>query len=222
MIKARFGSDFDQIVRRVFPFVSGIRIHPDVLTVVGAVVALAAGYAFSRNELFVAGLLLILSGFFDLVDGVVARQQGISSTAGAFFDSSLDRLSDLLIFGGIIVGATARAEVPLALLTLWALTGSVMTSYTRASAEKRLNKLAVGFVERGERFGILILGALTGWIQLALFLVAIGSTITAIQRILEGRRLLRILEETGVDPTADDSDATEESKTRESAEEISK
>ncbi|MCP4004042.1 MAG: CDP-alcohol phosphatidyltransferase family protein [bacterium] len=222
MIKSRMGADLDQTVRRIFPFVARLRIHPDVLTLVGAFVSGIAAVALAANHLFAGGLLLMVAGFFDLVDGVVARQQGLSSTAGAFFDSSIDRLSDLLVFGGLIAGAAGRGDVAGAVLGLWALSGSIMTSYTRASAEKRLNKLAVGFVERGERFGILILGALTGWIQLALFLVAIGSTITAIQRILEGRRLLRILEETGVDPTADDSDTTEESKTRESTEEISK
>ena len=201
MIKARLGEDFDAVVHRLFPFVRAIRVAPDALTLTGAGVSLLAAWAFSLDRSFVAGLLLMFAGFFDLIDGVVARQQGVSSAAGAFFDSSIDRLSDLLIFGGIAV-ARAHAADPLgAALVLWAITASVMTSYTRASAERKLHSLRVGFMERGERFGVLILGALTGFVMSAVVVVAAGATWTAVQRILEGRRLLRAFEETGVDPT---------------------
>jgi len=201
VIKARLGEDFDAVVYRLFPFVRAIRVAPDALTLAGAGVSLLAAWAFSLDRSFVAGLLLMLAGFFDLIDGVVARQQGVSSAAGAFFDSSIDRLSDLLIFGGIAV-ARAHAADPLgAALVLWAITASVMTSYTRASAERKLHSLRVGFMERGERFGVLILGALTGFVMSAVVIVAAGATWTAVQRILEGRRLLRAFEETGVDPT---------------------
>jgi len=82
----------------------------------------------------------------------------------------------------------------------------VMTSYTRASAEKRLHSLRVGFMERGERFGVLILGALTTFVMTSVVIVAAGATWTAVQRILEGRRLLRELEATGVDPTRAEDD----------------
>ena len=88
---------------------------------------------------------------------------------------------------------------------MWALTASVMTSYTRASAEKRLHTLKVGFVERGERFGVLILGALTGFVMTAVVLIAIGATITSVQRLLAGRRLLHELDATGVDPTREEA-----------------
>ena len=205
MIKERFGEDLDAFVYRLFPFVRGIQVSPDALTLAGAGVSLLAGFALSRDHSFLAGLLLMLAGFFDLIDGVVARQQGVSSAAGAFFDSSIDRLSDLVIFGGIAV-ARARGADPFGVgLVIWAITASVMTSYTRASAERRLHSLKVGFMERGERFGVLIVGALTGFVMTAVVIIAAGATWTAVQRVLQGRRLLRAFEETGVDPTRPES-----------------
>lgn len=201
MIKERLGENLDQVVHRLFPFVRALRVSPDALTLTGAGVSLLAGIALAEGHSFGAGLLLMVAGFFDLIDGVVARQQGISSAAGAFFDSSIDRLSDLVIFGGIAVGCARTADPTGAALVLWAITASVMTSYTRAAAEKRLHTLKVGFMERGERFGVLILGALTGFVMTAVVVIALGATWTAVQRVLEGRRLLRVLETTGVDPT---------------------
>ena len=201
MIKERLGEDLDQVVYRLFPFVRALQVSPDALTLAGAGVSLLAGWALAEQRPFAAGLLLMVAGFFDLIDGVVARQQGISSSAGAFFDSSIDRLSDLVIFGGIAVGCARAADPTGTVLVLWAITASVMTSYTRAAAERRLHTLKVGFMERGERFGVLILGALTGFVMTAVVAIALGASWTAIQRILEGRRLLRVLETTGVDPT---------------------
>ena len=206
MIKARLGQDLDAVVYRIFPFVRELTVSPDVLTLAGAGVSFLAAWAFALDKSFLAGLLLMVAGFCDLVDGVVARQQGVSSAAGAFFDSSFDRLSDLWIFGGIALGRTRAGDVAGVALALWAITASVMTSYTRASAEKRLHSLRVGFMERGERFGVLILGALTTFVMTSVVIVAAGATWTAVQRILEGRRLLRELEATGVDPTRAEDD----------------
>jgi phosphatidylglycerophosphate synthase len=205
VIKERLGADLDAVVYRLFPFVRTWRFHPDTLTLTGAVVSLFAAIAFAQEHRFFAGLLLMVAGFFDLVDGVVARQQGLSSSAGAFFDSSIDRLSDLLIFGGIAVARARDADSAGVALVMWAITASVMTSYTRAAAEKRLHALKVGMMERGERFGVLIVGALTGFVMTAVVLIAAGATITAMQRVLAGRRLLRELDSTGVDPTREEA-----------------
>jgi phosphatidylglycerophosphate synthase len=202
VIKERFApADLDAFVSRLFPFVRGLRVAPDTLTLAGAGVSVLAAWAFADEHAFLAGLLLMGAGFCDLVDGVVARQQGVSSSAGAFFDSSIDRLSDLVIFSGIVLARVHASDVAGAALVLWAITASVMTSYTRASAERRLHSLSVGFMERAERFLVLIVGALTTFVLTAVFVIAVFATYTAVQRVLEGRRLLRALEETGVDPT---------------------
>ena len=193
MIKAAFGQNFDQVVRRVFPFVDRIRTRPDRLTLLGVAVSAGAAVAFANHWTLGAGLLLMLAGFFDLIDGVVARQQGVASAAGGFLDSTMDRVSDLLVLGGIAVAmaSTPGREVWGTALVCWAMTGSVMTSYTRAKAEAQLGEsLAVGLIERGERTVALILGALSGFLLLALWFVAIGSTVTTVQRIIVARRRL--------------------------------
>ena len=203
MIKAAFGQDFDQVVRRVFPFVARIRVRPDVLTLIGVGVSGLAALAFAAHQNLAAGLILIAAGFFDLIDGVVARIQGVSTRAGAFLDSSMDRVADLLVFAGIAVAMASQpggADVGGLVLVMAALIGSVMTSYTRARAEAELREsFGVGFVERGERTVVLILGALSGFLVVALWLVAIGSIATTIQRIVVARRLLLEREEQAPD-----------------------
>jgi CDP-diacylglycerol--glycerol-3-phosphate 3-phosphatidyltransferase len=108
----------------------------------------------------------------------------------------------VLILGGIAFGMAAAGAPGGLALALWALAGTVLTSYTRARAERHLARFDVGVMERGERFVVLILGALLGYLTLALWVVAIGATITSAQRLVVARRLLLELERTGVDPTA--------------------
>lgn len=214
MLKARFGADLDPLIRRVLPFVARTRVHPDVLTLLGVALATLAGVAFALERPLVAGIVLALAGFFDLIDGVVARAQGTSSTSGAFFDSAMDRLADIVVLGGIATAMAARADSAGVVLTLWALGGSVMTSYTRARAERHLARFDVGLMERGERFAVLIVGALTGFVELALWIVAIGASYTTLQRVLAARRLLGELDRTGVDPTAPPQTQAESDQTR--------
>lgn len=191
MIKARFGTDFDRLVQRVFPFVRRIRLRPDTLTLAGVGSSATAALALAFDQWFVAGLLMLLAGFFDVIDGVVARAQGNSSRAGALFDSSMDRVSDLLIFSGIAVSMAAHHDVAGVGLVCWALGASFMTSYVRARAERDLESLGVGLMERGERQVVLVLGALTGYLELAVWVVAIGATVTSIQRLVIARREMR-------------------------------
>jgi CDP-diacylglycerol--glycerol-3-phosphate 3-phosphatidyltransferase len=113
----------------------------------------------------------------------------------------MDRVSDLAIFAGLGALMTSRGSVGGTLLVFWALTGAVMTSYVRARAESELNELSAGYMERAERCVVLILGALVGWIELALLVVALGSTVTTVQRMRLARRMIRTLEETGRDPS---------------------
>ena len=207
MIKARLGADFDRVVLGVFPFVARIRVRPDTLTLLGVGVSLVAGALFAAGALVWAGLTLGVAGFFDLIDGVVARCQGSSGTRGGFFDSSMDRLAELFMFSGMAIGMTLNGDPWGVLLVCWALTGSVMTSYTRARAERHLARFDVGFMERGERMLLIILGSLTGWLEIALWAVSIGASATTIQRVVVARRLLRELDRTGEDPTRSDGPA---------------
>ena len=201
MIKSRIGADLDRVVLGILPFISRTRIRPDTLTALGVGVSLFSGAAFALGEIRLGGILLALAGFFDLIDGVVARAQGSASSSGAFFDSSMDRLADLLVLCGMAVGMAALGDVSGVLLVCWALIGAVMTSYTRARAERQLANFHVGWMERGERCAVLILGALADYLEVALWVVSIGATLTTFQRLVAARRLLRELDETGVDPT---------------------
>ncbi len=210
MIKARLGADVDQAIQRIFPFLTRVRLDPNALTMAGVGAAGASGIAFAVHAPRVAGLLLILAGIFDLIDGIVARNQGRSSAFGAFFDSTMDRVSELLVFAGIGFAMASRADSSGILLLFWALLGSFMTSYTRARAEKDLASLSAGLMERAERCVVLIVGALSGFLQVALLIIALGSTLTAIQRIRAARGLLRVLEETGRDPTLEEVPAEDE------------
>jgi phosphatidylglycerophosphate synthase len=209
VIKARIGGDFDRVVHRALPFLRRVPLHPDLLTGLGVAIALGAGIAFSQSSPRLGGLLLIGSGLCDLLDGVLARAQGLSSRAGAFLDSSMDRIGELFVFAGIGVGFATSADPAGLVLALWALGASFMTSYTRARAEQWLAHFSAGWMERAERVAVLILGALLDLVQIALVVIAVGATATAIQRIVLARRLLRELEHSGRDPTAGDSMAVD-------------
>lgn len=187
---------------RVFPFVKHLPLSPDGLSLLGVLFSGAAGGAFWSDRNLLAALLLAVAGWCDLVDGVVARQHGRASLAGGFTDSSLDRLADMLVFGGIALGGAERGEVLVCFLAFWAATAAVLVSYTRARAEVHLHRLDQGLFGRFERFAVLLAGALTGWVEPALGLLAAGTSATAIGRLRSGRRLLAELERTGIDPTA--------------------
>lgn len=201
-LKRWLGGDTDALVLRVFPFVTRQPLGPDALSLLGVLFSGAAALSFYRDALWAAALLLAIAGWFDLVDGVVARHRGRATLAGGFTDSSLDRLGDMLVFGGITLGAASRGELRLVFLSLWAVTAAVLVSYTRARAEVHLHRLDQGFFGRFERFVLLLGGALTGWLEAALALLAVGASATALGRLLAGRRLLAELERTGTDPTA--------------------
>jgi phosphatidylglycerophosphate synthase len=208
-LKRWLGGDTDALVLRVFPFAARLPLSPDALSLLGVLFSAAAGWAFYRELNLAAAVLLAVAGWCDLVDGVVARRRGRATLAGGFTDSSLDRLADMLVFGGIALGAAARARELLCFLSLWSATAAFLVSYTRARAEVHLHRLDQGLFGRFERFAVLLAGALTGWLEPALALLAVGTSATAVGRLRAGRRLLAELERTGVDPTAPQPDAPE-------------
>jgi phosphatidylglycerophosphate synthase len=146
--------------------------------------------AFARGELLPGGVLLLAGGFFDLVDGVVARHFGTATEFGGFLDSCLDRVVDMLVVLGLFAHATGEGDRVAAALCAVILVGSVLTSYAKARAELVVDHLPGGLLERGERIGILALGALSGWITPTLWLLAIGTAVTAGQRFLYARRAM--------------------------------
>jgi CDP-diacylglycerol--glycerol-3-phosphate 3-phosphatidyltransferase len=182
VIKQKFGDRLDGWIMRAAPFLFRRAVNPNVLTVAGACVSLVAATAFARGAFVAGGLLTLAGGGFDLIDGVVARRHGISTRFGAFLDSTLDRLVDMALFLGIAVHYAQIGRPEVVLLAGAALVPTVLVSYAKVCAELSIGPVSVGLFERGERVGVVALGAILGMVIPALWVVAIGSTITVAQR----------------------------------------
>ena len=194
MIKARLGGHIDGWIHTLAPFLFRGRIDPNVLTVTGSIVSLAAAACFPAGWFVTGGLVMLAGGAFDLVDGVVARHHGMSSRFGAFLDSTLDRLTDMALVLGIAMYYAIQGEPGHVLLAGYALVASVLVSYAQARAELVVPTFRVGLFERGERIGFLAAGALFGVMIPALWIIAIGSTITVIQRFTRAYREMEQLD----------------------------
>jgi len=182
MIKAKLGDPLDAWLQALLPFLFRHPLNPNLLTILGTLVSLGAAAGFAFGQFRWAGVLILAGGFFDLVDGVIARHQGTASTFGAFLDSTLDRLVDMGILLGIVVHYAGRGEPGLVLLAGYALVATVLVSYAKARAELFVPVLEGGLLERGERIGLLAAGAILGFMVPALWVVAVGATITVVQR----------------------------------------
>lgn len=167
------------------------KINPNVLTLMGLVVntyaAFLFGYANGDNQrrmFLYAGLVIIGSGFFDLVDGRVARALNRVTRFGAFFDSVVDRYSDASLFFGLLVYYARGNRFFYVVLTALVMISAIMVSYARARAESLIGTCRVGFLERPERLVLLIIGALFNVMAPALWVIAVLSTITVVHRIV--------------------------------------
>lgn len=171
------------------------RISPNVLTFIGLVINIIAavlfGYATAENQrLFLyAGLVIIGAGVFDMVDGRVARATGQVTQFGAFFDSVIDRYSDVALYFGLLVYYARANRFFYVVLTALVMTTSVMVSYTRARAESLIGQCKVGFMERPERIVLVILGALGQGIGITsmapvLWVIAVLGNVTVVHRIV--------------------------------------
>lgn len=179
------------------------RISPNVLTFLGLIINVCAailfGFADERNYVrmfFYAGLVIIGAGIFDMVDGRVARQTKQVTVFGAFFDSVIDRYSDVALFFGLLVYFARVNRFVYVVLVAFVMVTALMVSYTRARSEGLIGACKVGFMERPERVVLIILGALFerwGVMAPVLWVLAVLATITVIHRIrytyLETRRL---------------------------------
>ena len=191
MIKERLAREVDALILRIAPAVARIPLSPDHLTLLGGAVSLAAGAVYATGHPVIGGFVLILAGVFDLIDGIVARCQGVASPAGSFFDSTMDRVSDLAVLSGIAVNMARLGEPWGAALACWALSGSVLTSYAKARAEVILQEeLTVGWMERAERVLVIIVASIANQLVWGLWIVALGATATSLQRIWVARQRL--------------------------------
>lgn len=173
------------------PFVR-IGLTPSHITFIALLVGILAATLFAVGEPSWAGLVVLVGGFFDMIDGAVARLTGRVTQFGGILDSVSDRITDAILYIGIMAGGMGSvAEEPVWLLPALALAGSYLVSYTRARAESAgTGKLDVGIAERAERLLILAVGALLGLTAYSLAVIVVLTVVTVAQRILAARRQL--------------------------------
>lgn len=201
-----------KVITPIGNFLARIGIHPNVLSVCGLILSIIAGVMYGMGLFFLASFVVILAGICDTLDGQLARQTGRSSKFGAFFDSTLDRYSDLSLLIGMawffsgykaLLGFNGQSITndshPWTILfIILAMTGSFMVSYCRARAEGLGLKCNIGVMQRPERIILIVLGSLLSVIpgvgpliiKMTLFILALSTNITAIHRILYVRNQL--------------------------------
>ncbi len=160
------------------------KIHPNVLTFLGLVINMGAAWLLSAGQFRWGGVVIICAGLFDMVDGRVARETNRVTRFGGFFDSVLDRYSDLALLMGMLVWYGSINRPFYVVLTAIAMAGSVMVSYTRARAENSIPTCKVGFMERPERVVLVIIGALFDRMAPVLWVIAVLANLTVVHRMV--------------------------------------
>jgi archaetidylinositol phosphate synthase len=196
---SRFRDRANNLIRPLAEAIARTGVSPNALTFIGFVVGLSAAFLFSRGGQFQfwAGIILLLAGFFDIIDGAVARVLGRETAFGGVLDSVVDRYVDFFIFAGIIYAFISGGISEPGFMPGWgwgvlAIVGSLMVSYVRARAEAAgSGKLDVGIAERAERLLILAVGALVGYTQYSVVIIVVLTHLTVLQRLLVARLRLR-------------------------------
>ena len=195
MIPAGLRDWFLGVIRPPFHWLVRRRVHPNIITTVGFVVTTAAGIVFFTGHVRIAGFLVLIGGLFDILDGYVARETGLASVFGSFYDSTLDRISEIVVFLGIFsLYGGGHPDFPhpwMVYVVASALAGSLMVSYTRARAEALGLDCKVGLMQRPERvvligFSAWFLGGAWEGIGLTvvLLVMAVLTNFTVFQRIV--------------------------------------
>ena len=192
LIGSRIGHSLDPLVLRIYGFLFlGKRPTPNILTVCGLFISLAAAYVAAFHQmLLAAGILLLLSGFFDLMDGAVARKTLMVTRFGGFLDSVLDRYSDLLVMLGISAYFLGAHDPFFCIVTSFAAVGVAIVPYARARAEAASIACRNGILERPERIALLVIGLLFGVVvlKIVVIILAVLTHVTVMQRIWFVRR----------------------------------
>lgn len=186
MISRKIGQGAQVVLGAIVKAITFLHITPNHLTFLGFVMSIVTACAFARGSFHAAGLILIVAGLFDMVDGMVARITESETPFGAFFDSVMDRYSDLIMYLGLIIWYGQEDRMTYVVLVGVVMMGSVLTSYTRARAESLIPKCKVGFLERPERIVLLIIGSFY-YMEPILWVIAILSNWTVVHRIFYTR-----------------------------------
>ena len=187
-----------RLIEPVADLLVRLRISPNALTTVGTLCTVAGGLAFATGHIRTAGWIIGVTAIFDVLDGTVARRTGRTTVFGAFYDSTLDRVADGALLGGLAwfyATSPAYRSEPMLAVAMLGVVGTFLVSYTRARAEALGIDAKVGVMQRPERVTLLsapqaFFGlALGGWVLAAVVItLAVTAWITAVQRILLVRR----------------------------------
>ena len=178
-------------LRTIITLAVALRIHPNVLTLTGVLINIAAAWMLALGRFFPAGFLMVAANIFDFIDGKVAEERQLTSPFGGFWDSVMDRFSDISLFVGLIYLYAELGRADYVVITALAMMFSVLTSYTRARAESLIEKCKVGFMERPERIVLFMIGAFTNRMGAVLWVIGALSFVTVLDRIYYTWRALK-------------------------------
>ena len=191
MVSEKIGDTLGRVLDSIVRGFAASGVNPNFLTFIGFGINLLAAYLFAYGYFRWAGLTIILAGVFDMTDGRVARLEGRVTPFGGFYDSVMDRYSDLCLLIGLLIYYGRINRFLYVSLVAVAMIGSVMVSYTRARAENVIPSCKVGFLERPERVVLIIIGAMFDRMAPVLWLIAVLSNVTVIHRIAHTRQETR-------------------------------
>ena len=177
------GAVFSFPLRLIIAVCVRLRIHPNILTFTGVLINIWAGWHLAKGEFLTAFWIMLGANIFDFIDGKVAAETGKMSKFGGFWDSVIDRFSDLALSVGLICLYSSLGRTDYVLITSIAMVFATMTSYTRARAESLIPKCKVGFMERPERIVLFMIGALTNRMAAVMWVIGVLSIVTVIDRI---------------------------------------
>lgn len=171
------------LLDKIVKVLSILHINPNILTFTGVLISFWAAFEFGYGNFFRGAVVIMLAGLFDMLDGEVARVTRSTSEFGAFYDSVIDRYSDVIILQGLMVYYARQQMLGYVVLVGVVVMGAVLTSYTRARAESLISSCKVGFMERPERIVLLIIGGLSYRMEAVLWVLAILGNWTVFDRI---------------------------------------
>ena len=190
---------FTGLIGRIFMFplraiinaCVALKIHPNILTFVGVLINIAAAWELAQGRFVSGGVIMVAANIFDFIDGKVAIELDAVSAFGGFWDSVVDRFSDIALFIGLIYLYSHLGRTDYVMITALAMMFAIMTSYTRARAESLIRKCKVGFMERPERIVLFMIGAFTNRMAAVMWVIGVLSVFTVADRIIYTYRELR-------------------------------
>ena len=172
-------------------FLNRIGLFPNTVTIIGLVGNAVAAYFLARGQLLVGGIIVLVMGPIDALDGAMARLRGEPTEFGAFVDSVTDRYSELVIFLGLLIYFLQLGNTLAIILVYTAAAGSVLVSYVRARGQSVGAETKVGLLSQLERYLVIVPSLIFNIPEIGLGIIAVFANITAIQRILDVRRQFR-------------------------------